>query len=252
MALLTARPTSPTEGIHFVENFIGNGTITTNLVGQNMWTITAAANGGTHTYLTTITDTDPGFGGIRHVTDGTAQNDGNALTMLALTGKFKASVRGGGFAFRAKVPTLSGNTLTGNSFYIGMHTSVSSTAPTDGICIQSVAGVLTLRSDSADHGDTSQDFAAGATLTSGTTMVIDVAHNFEVHWTGENGQGGPRIVEAFCDDEPVGSVLCNIDNDEAVTASWFHYSSATNNTLEMNLEYFEYWQFQDYPTAPTV
>jgi len=250
--LLTPRPTSPTEGVHFVENFVGNGTITTNLVGQNMWTITASGNGGTHTYLTTVTDADPPFGGIRHVTDGTATNDGNALTMLAATAVFPNSEYGGGFAFRARVPTLAGNTLTGNSFYTGMHTSVSEAAPTDGISIQSVAGVLTLRADSADGSDATQAFAGGSTLTSGTTMVIDVAHDFEVHWTGENGNGGPRYVEAFCDGEPVAALTTDIDNDEAATAAWVHYVSAGNDTLEMDLQYFEYWQFMDWPDAAAV
>ncbi len=251
--LLTPRPTSITEGVYFREDFIGNGTITTNLVGQNMWTITASGNGGTHTYLTTVTDNDPPFGGIRHVTDGTATNDGNALTMLAATCVFPASELGGGLAFTARIPTLGGNTLTGNSWRIGMHTSVNQTAPTDGICLQSLAGVMTLRSDSADHGDTSVALnALSGTLTSGTTMVIDEPHQFEVHWTGTNGQGGPRVVEAFVDGSPAGSILCNLDNDEAATAAWVHYVSAGNDTLEMDLWNFEYWQFMDYPLAPAV
>ncbi len=33
--LLTPRPAGPAEGVHFVENFFGNGLITTNNVGQN-------------------------------------------------------------------------------------------------------------------------------------------------------------------------------------------------------------------------
>jgi len=250
--LLTPRPTSPTEGVHFVENFIGNGTITTNLVGQNMWTITASGNGGTATYGVTVTDYESPFGGLRHLTDGTATNDGNAFTMLAASALFPASELGGGFAFTARVPTLAGNTLTGNSFYIGMHTSVTEAAPTDGISIQSVAGVLTLRADSADGSDATQAFAAGSTLTSGTTMVIDVPHQFEVHWTGENGNGGPRYVEAFCDGEPVAALTTDIDNDEAATAAIVHYVSAGNDTLELDVWNFEYWQFMDYPLAPAV
>jgi len=252
MALLTARPTSPTEGVHFVENFIGNGTITTNLIGQNMWTLTASGNGGTATYGTTVTDYESPFGGLRHVTDGTATNDGNAFTMLAATGVIPASVGGGGFAFQFRYPTLAGNTLTGNSFYIGMHTSVSEVAPTDGISIQSVAGVLTLRTDSADHGDDTIALAGVSTLTSGTTAVIDVPHQVEVHWSGENGNGGPRFIEAFVDGEAAGSVYSVIDNDEAVTASIVHYVSAGNDTLELDVHFFEYWQFMDYPLAPAV
>jgi len=252
-SVLTPRPTSITEGVYFREDFIGNGTITTNLIGQNMWTLTASGNGGTATYGVTVTDYESPFGGIRHLTDGTATNDGNAFTMLAASALFPASQSGGGFAFTARVPTLGGNTLTGNSFYIGMHTSVSEVAPTDGISIQSVAGVLTLRVDSADGSDATQAFANGSTLTSGTTMVIDVPHQIEVHWSGENGNGGPRVVEAFCDGEPVASIAgLDLDNDEAATAAIVHYVSAGNDTLELDVWNFEYWQFMDYPLAPAV
>ncbi len=252
MALLTARPTSPTEGIHIVEDFAGNGTITTNLVGKHGWTITALGNGGTHTYLTTILDNDPPFGGFRHVTDVTATGDGNALTLLAATLKFPTSVGGGGFAFRFNLPDIASNIIAGNEFYVGVHTSVSVTAPTDGISIQNLSGVLTLRSDSADHGDTSQALAGVGTLTSGTTAVKGVPHSCEVHWSGENGQGGPRIVEAFVDDEPAGSLLCNIDNDEAATLAIVQWNSGAGNTLESDIHFFEYWQFMNYPTAPAV
>ncbi|KKL07653.1 hypothetical protein LCGC14_2583870, partial [marine sediment metagenome] len=138
-------------------------------------------------------------------------------------------------------------------FRIGIHSTVTATAPTDGISIQSISGVLTLRSDSADHGDTSQALEGVGTLTSGTTLVKGVPHSIEVNWTGENGQGGPLIVEAFVDDEPAGQLKSNIDNDENAEASIVCWGSAGGAvTLEADVHYFEYWQFMDYPTAPAV
>ena len=253
MALLTPRPTSPAEGLHFVENFVGNGVITTNLIGQNKWTTAAIGNAGTLTYLTTILATDPPAGGIRMLTAGTANGDGDAVHMLADNARIKASTGGGGFAFRFRYPGITGNVITANNFYIGLHTSVTATAPTDGILVQSLGGVLTLRSDSADHGDATQAFGGGTTLTSGTTAVLDVAHQIEVHWSGTNGQGGPSLVEAFCDNKPVGSLYSVIDDDENVRPSIVHWQDqGAAQTYEVDVHWFEYWQYLNYPTAPTV
>src|SRR3990167_5760848 len=251
MALLTPRPTSPAEGLHFVENFVGNGVITTNLIGQNKWTTTAIGNAGTLTYLTTILATDPPGGGIRMLTAGTADGDGDAVHMLANNARIKASAGGGGFSTRFRYPGIAGNVIAANNFYIGLHTTVTATAPTDGILIESAAGVLTLRSDSADHGDLSQALGGGTTLTSGTTAVLDVAHQVEVHWSGTNGQGGPRLVEAFVDNQPAGSLYSVMDDDENVRPNIVHWASAAD-TLELDVHYFEWWQFLDYPTATAV
>ena len=250
MALLTPRPTSPAEGLHFVEQFVGNGVITTNLIGQNSWTTTAIANAGTLTYLTTILASDPPGGGIRMLSAG-ASGDGDAVHMLANNARIKGSVGGGGFAFRFNYPSIAGNIIATNNFYIGLHTTVTATAPTDGILIESAGGVLTLRSDSADHGDLSQAFGGVTTLTSGTTAVLGTPHQVEVHWSGTNGQGGPRLVEAFCDNQPAGSLYSVMDDDENVRPNIAHWASAAD-TLELDVHYFEWWQFLDYPTAAAV
>lgn len=253
MALLTPRPTSPAEGLHFVESFVGNGVITTNLIGQNKWTTTAIGNAGTLTYLTTILADDPPAGGMRMLTAGTANGDGDAVHMLAANARFGDSDGGGGFAFRFRYPGIAGNVIAANNFYIGIHTSVTATAPTDGILVESAGGVLTLRADSADHGDLSQAFGGGTTLTSGTTAVLDVPHQIEVHWSGANGQGGPRFVEAFCDNKPVGSLYAVIDDDENATPAIVHWQSqGAAQTYELDVHWFEYWQYLDYPTAPAV
>ncbi|KKN73793.1 hypothetical protein LCGC14_0397410 [marine sediment metagenome] len=253
MALLTARPTSPTEGVHLVENFIGNGTITTNLIGQNMWTLTTIGTAGTVSYLTTLLDNDSPLGGIRLLTGSNAAGDGHAVSLRADSALFPTSVGGGGFATRVNIPDIASNTLTDNDFVTGIHSTVTATAPTDGISWQSISGVMTLRSDSADHGDTSQAAAGVGSLTSGTTLVKGVPHALEAQWSGENGQGGPLIVEGFIDDEPCAQVLCNLDNDESAEPSIVCWGSAGGAvTLESDVHNFEYWQFMNYPTAPAV
>ena len=253
--LLTPRPSSAAEGVHFVENFVGNGTITTNLIGQNMWTTTAIANAGTLSYLTTILADDPPVGGIRMLTAGTADGDGDAVHMLAANARISGakSEYGGGFAFRYRYPNIAGNQIAGNDFYIGLHTSVTATVPTDGILIFSDGGVLNLRADTADGSDATAAFAGGSTLTSGTTSVIDVAHQIEVHWTGENGNGGPRYIEAFCDGEPVATLTTDLDDDENFTPAIVHYQNTGGaDTLELDVHWFEYWQYMDWPDAPAV
>ena len=249
MALQTARPTSPAEGIYMREDFFGNGLITTNNVGRNDWAFTAIESTGTFTYLTEVVPDRP-FGGIRHLTN-VGAGAGDALHMLAVTSKFPASDKGGGFAFRFMYPAIADNVIATNSFWIGVHTTRTATAPTDGILVGSAEGVLTLRADSVDSADAAVAFAAGSTLTSGTTAVLGVAHDIQVQWSGTNSAGGPADVEAYCDGEPVASLVTGLANDEAASPCILHWCTGTD-TLELDVHYFEYWQYMDYPTAADV
>ena len=133
------------------EDFFGNGLVTTNNVGRNDWAFTAIETTGAFTYLTEVVPDRP-FGGIRHLTN-VGAGAGDSLHMLALTAKAPASTRGGGFAFRFVIPAIGGNIVATNSFLIGLHTTRTATAPTDGILVGSAEGVLTLRVDSADGAD---------------------------------------------------------------------------------------------------
>ena len=254
--LLTPRPSSPAEGVHFVENFAGNGVITTNNIGRNGWTLTNIGGAGTQSYLTTILANDPPFGGIRDLTRATSDGDGSSIHMLAATARISGALseKGGGFACRFRYPGISGNVIAANNFYIGLHTTRTATAPTDGISIQSLGGVMTLRVDSADGTDATQAFAGGSTLTSGTTAVLDVPHQLEVHWSGENGQGGPRVVEAYCDGEPVATIAgVDLDDDENFTPSLNHWQNQGGaQSYELDYHWFEYWQHMDWPDAPAV
>jgi len=245
----TVRPRHAGEGIHIVDNFIGNDLVTDNNIGQFKWQLTAIANTGTFAYL----DPSDRPGGLRHTTDATADGDGDVLQSDTDGINFPASTGGGGFAFAFRYPDVNSNALAGNNFRIGVDSSVTAAAPTDGISVLGDAGVLTLRSDSADHGDTSQAATSVSTLTSGTTAVLDVVHFVVVQWSGENGQGGPNLVECFVDNEKAASVYSVIDNDETAELKIAHWQDTGGTAdLEFDILFYEYWQFYDLPTAEAV
>lgn len=251
MGARAERPRNGIDGIHIVENFISNDLVADNTVGQQGWELQTIANLGTLALLTGAANQRPG--GLRHTTAATADGDGMALQSNDDGITFKASVKGGGFAFAFRYPNVGGNQLAGNDFWVGVNTSITATAPTDGISVFGDAGVLTLYVDSNDHGDTTAAAAGVTTLTGGTTAVLDVIHYVEVIWTGENGQGGPRFVEMFIDNEPAGSALCNIDDDETAELKILHYQNTGGAAdLEWDILFYEYWQWYDWPTAPAV
>lgn len=250
-AYTVERPKNAVEGKHVIDLFIGNDVVTDGAFGQQAWEFTAIGNGAAPTYLAPGAGDPPG--GFRHTTAGTANGDGDTFQSNDDGIVFPASGKGGGFAFMARYPNVAGNALAGNNFRIGVETSLTAADPTDGICVHSDAGVITLRSDSADHGDTSQAAAGVTTLTSGTTMVLGTWHLFEVYWSGENGQGGPRFVELFVDGEPAASVLCNIDDDETAELKMTHWQdSGGADTLELDVAFYEYFQFHDLPLAAAL
>ena len=245
------RPLNGIDGLHVVDRFTNNTGVTTGIVGSNDWVMTTIGNASTLSRIIPAATQIPG--GLRFTTAGTADGDGEALLSSTDGIVFKASVKGGGFAFAYRYPSIAGNILAGNDFWIGVNSSVTATAPTDGISVFSDAGVLALFVDSADHGDTTQAVAGVTTLTSGTTAVLGTIHYVEVIWTGENGQGGPRLVEMFVDGEPAASCLCNIDDDESAEMKILHYQNTGGaDTLELDVFFYEYWQWYDWPTAAAV
>jgi len=246
MAINHERPVSPLDGIHFKDDFISNDSVADAAVGTGRWEIVTIGNASTYSLLTAQVG-----GVLRSTTAGTADGDGSALRSfedgLVLEGG------NGGFAFRARYPAAAGNQLAGNNFRIGLDDSVTATSPTVGIWVDSDAGVISLQVDSADHGDTAASAAGVTTLTSGTTMVLDKWHLFRVEWTGTNGQGGPRFVELFVDNEPAGSAFCNIDNDEEVELKIAHWQDTGGAaTLEFDTDFFEFWSFYNRDTATAV
>ena len=237
MPINNERPYSPVDGVHIKDDFLSNDAVGDATIGELQWeivNITAAS-----TYTTLAADPDM-WGTIRQVTNSTANRGSNLRTFtegLVLSGQ------GGGFAFRFRYPNITGNVIAGNNFRIGVDNSVTITVPAVGITVASIAGVLTLRGDSADGGDLSQAVAGVSTLTSGTTAVLDTWHDVLVSWEGVNGQGGPRFIECFVDGELGASAFCNIDDDEEVECKIAHWNTS-GTTLEIDIDYYEFWQWR--------
>ena len=245
------RPASAVEGIHRVDNFIANDLVTDNNIGELGWELQTIGNASVISYLDGTAGSRPG--GLKIITDSSADGDGCALQTDDDGITFIASEQGGGFAFLARIPSADSGQLAGCNFRIGAHSALDATEPTDGIWVDCDAGVISLDAASADHGDTNAAAAGVTTFTSGTTMVLNEWHLFEVRWSGENGQGGPRFVELFVDGEPAASVLCNIDDDETAELKILHWQDSGGGlAVPFQIAFFEYWQFFDLPIAATV
>ena len=226
-------PYSLADGLLLQDDFISNDVVTDNNIGQLNWQTTGIGNAGTTAYVLASP-----YGVLRNTTAGTADGDGDTYHLLP-----DALVLGsapGYFRFRCRYPTITGNALAGNNFRIGLDDSVTATSPAVGIWVDSDAGVLSLQCDSADHGDNAAAVAGVPTLTSGTTMVIDTWHNFDVRWHGENAQGGPKNVHLWVDGWLAAVSVCQIDNDEEVEPKIAHWQDTGGAaTLEFDIDYFE-------------
>ena len=237
MPVNNERPYSPVDGVHVKDDFLRNDSVADALLGEVRWEIENISAASTYTNLAAD---EAMYGVLRQVTNSTA-NRGSVLRTF--TDGLVLGGQGGGFAFRFRYPNITGNVIAGNNFRIGVGDSVTITVPGVGITVASVAGVLTLRSDSADHGDVSSAITDVSTLTSGTTAVLDTFHDVLVKWEGANGQGGPRFIECFVDGELGASVFCNIDDDEEVELKIAHWNTSGTD-LEFDLDYYEFWQWR--------
>lgn len=235
------RPASPMDGIHFVDDFLSrDNTVTTGNIGLYGWEFTTIANASTFAFQTQYP-----FGVLRSTTAATANGDGAALHMFPDALVLAGSSNGGGFSTRVRLTTQ----IAGNNFRIGLDDSVTATVPGSGIYIGSVDGVMTLAAYSNDHGDATQALAqpGNRTLTSGTTMVVDTWHTFEVTWTGANGQGGPRNIECFVDGDtaPSASIIANIDDDEEVELKICHFNLSGGALAEvLDIDFYEFWNWR--------
>ncbi len=237
MPVTKERPTSPLDGVHLKDDFLSNDSVTDANIGELLWeliTVTTAAT------LVLRTAAEAGENGIlRFTTAATADNDGFCLRLDEDSWTFGPN--GGGFAFKWKQPVE----LASLNFRIGIHDSVTVTAPTVGIWIDSNAGVLTLEADSADHGDAAAAITGVSTLTSGTTLVVDTWHTVEVVWTGPNGQGGPRYVECWVDGELAAAVFCAIDDDEDAEPKILGFQdSGGADAVIAEIDFYECWQWR--------
>lgn len=236
------RPISPIDGIYLKDDFLGNDSVSDANVGELLWELITIGNAST-----LAPQADP-YGVLRLTTANSADGDGEVLRLDE--DMVYATAGEGGVSCRVKYITA----VASHNFRFGLSSSVTATAPTDSICVESDGGVLTLRCDSADHGDVSQAAAGVSTLTSGTTMVADVWHLIEIRWSGENGQGGPRTIELYVDNEPAASVIAVIDNDESMELSFAHWQDSGGASAKaLDLDFVEYYHWRPTPvTAPAV
>jgi hypothetical protein len=220
------------DGLYIKDDFYSNDAVGDATIGQLGWEIVAITGAGTQ-QLVAGEDADT-YGVVRITSDGTAahgevlrlQEDGIIL-----------GPKGGFFRARCRVHDV----LAGNQARIGLQNSVTATDPTVGIWVDCLAGVVTCQADSAGHGDNTITPVLGMvpTLTTGTTMVLDTWHIFEVRWSGTNTQGGPKTVEFYIDGYFAGSCPCEIDNDETMELSIVHWDTSAGATLEFDVDYIE-------------
>ena len=236
------RPVSPLDGWWVKDDFITNSGVATVTTGELDWIHTAIGTVDIPTFLTG----DSGGNGVMRLTGAGAGADGDGIAMHvnADSNNFDAGT-GGGFSFKFRYPTITGNQLAGNDFRIGIEDSVTATAPAVGLSVFSDAGVLSLRSDST-NGDQSVAVSGVSTLTSGTTAIIDTWHTVEVVWSGENGNGGPSVVNMKVDGENAAALVSVIGSAEDGECKIVHYQNTGGAaTLELDIDFVEFFMWRD-------
>lgn len=232
---------SPAEGAFIAEHFLTNDAVTDAAVGQLRWERAAIGNAATLAFKTQ----EP-RGVLRVTTAAVANGDGEVLRLfedgIVLKPGFEF-----GFALRRPVELASLN------WRIGLDDSVTATRPTVGVTIESDAGVLSLNTDSADHGDTSLLVTGHPDLTSGTTEVVGDYLIGQVRASGKaNAQGGPSEVDFYLGSDDsgwhhsklhhVGKLSCNIDDDEEVEPKIVVWQDAgAADAVIIDLDYYYLW-----------
>ena len=217
------------------DHFLANDSVADAAIGSLNWEIVTIANASTYAHLVTTNLSSEFIGGLRQSTAATADGDGSVLRLDEDTLLAYKSME---MRWRCRYPTVTGNVLAANNWRIGLVDSVTATAPTVGIYFESLAGVLTCHTASADHGDESLAVTAHADLTSGTTMVIDTWATFGFTvGASSNAQGGPSEV-LFHVNGTTYRVPTNIDDDEEMELSIAHWqTSGGAASLEIDMDY---------------
>lgn len=231
------RPLSPLDGFWLKDDFLANDSVADAVIGELDWEIITIGNATTYALQSGAAAGEAGV--LRLTTAATANGDGSCLRLAE--NSFVFGPNGGGIAakFRYPVELASGN------FRIGLDDSVTATSPTVGIWLDSDAGVLSLQADSGDHGDESALVTGVSTLTTGTTAVVGTWHVVRIEWTGANGQGGPRYVEAWIDGERAASCFAAIDDDEEAEPKIAHWQdSGGADAVAFDVDYFECWSWR--------
>ena len=163
-------PLSP--DLRLFDHFYANESVADAAIGELNWEIVTIGTATTYAHLvTTNTDTNS-IGVLRSTTAANADGDGS---VLRLDEDVILPWLGMRMAWRVRYPDASGNSLDGNNWRIGVGDLVTATTHTVGIYIESLSGVITCHTASADHGDNSLAVTGHPDLTSGTTMVLSAA-----------------------------------------------------------------------------
>ncbi len=223
--------TSPRDGTHVFDDFFANSGVADATVGTLNWELTAIST-------TSVITIVAGQNGILRDTTAVTTGDGEAYTLhpdgVVLSGTNQQ------FWFRVRYPDVNSNAIAGNNFRFGFSDSVTATEPAVGVWVDSAAGVISFDVAST-NGDISVAAAGVASLTSGTTMVLDTWHDFYVTMDGVNANGGPDRIRLFVDGELAGTINnALLGSAETMEFSMVHWNS-TGATLELDTDYIEYW-----------
>ncbi|KKM89387.1 hypothetical protein LCGC14_1249150 [marine sediment metagenome] len=220
-------PTSPADGTHIFDDFHSNAAVTTGLLGSLDWLMTTVGGGAsTPSYLASQN------GVMRLTSDGTTAR-GLAVHLMP----DKVTLGGGDGVFvRARIRLAT--TLTGNNFRFGFSASVTLTEPVVGVWIDCDSGLLSFDVAST-NGDISKAVTGVKTLTSGTTMIVDVWHDLELRLSGTNANGGPDRIDCFVDGEFAGaiknSLLGSAETMEFSIVAWDDAGTAQ----KFDIDYYE-------------
>lgn len=230
------RPLRAHEGFYFCDDFLNNDSVADAAMGLGRWELVTIGNAST---LATQTG-HPG-GVLRITTAATADGDGEVIRLF--TDALALGGAGGGFAIRFRHTTA----IT-SDIRFGWQDSVTAADPAVGLFIMSDSGVMSLHSDST-NGDQDVAAAAGGTLTSGTTAVVDTWHYAEMVYEGANGNGGPRLATLYVDGNPAGGVASLypvIGSAETAELSLVHYQNTGGAAARIiDVDFLEAWQWID-------
>ena len=111
-----------------------------------------------------------------------------------------------------------------------------------GVFIASDGGKLTWTCANATT-DVTGTVSGIPTLTGGTTMVLDKWHDLELRMSGENANGGPKVITCFVDGYPAGTIERSLlGSAETMEFSIVHWQdSGGADAVALDIDYYEAW-----------
>ncbi len=217
--------TSPADGTHIFDDFFSNAAVSTGLVGQLDWLLTAIGGDATPSYVASQN-------GVLRLTTGSGSGAGTAVHLM----ESKLELEGGNGVFcRFRIRLT--DDIAGHNFKIGFNGSVA-IADGVGIWIEGDSGVLSLKAEST-NGNINTNVTGVSTLTSGTTMVVDTWHDFEFRCSGTNSNSGPESIECLVDGEVAASIrnflLASTELMEYSIVAWDDAATAQ----KFDIDYYE-------------